>query len=33
VNRLGEMLPKYYEIRGWTENGEITEETKQRLSL
>ncbi len=33
VNRLGEMLPKYYEIRGWTENGEITAETKQRLSL
>ncbi len=33
VNRLGEMLPKYYEIRGWTENGEITEETRQRLSL
>ncbi len=33
VNRLGEMLPKYYEIRGWTETGEITEETRQRLSL
>ncbi len=33
VNRLGDMLPKYYEIRGWTETGEITEETKQRLSL
>ncbi len=33
VNRLGEMLPKYYEIRGWTDKGEITEETRQRLSL
>ncbi len=33
VNRLGEMLPHYYEIRGWTDKGEITQETKQRLSL
>lgn len=33
VNRLGDMLPHYYEIRGWTEKGEITAETKQRLSL
>ena len=33
VNRLGDMLPKYYEIRGWTDKGEITDETKQRLSL
>jgi aldehyde:ferredoxin oxidoreductase len=33
VNRLGEMLPKYYELRGWTEQGELTAETRQRLSL
>jgi aldehyde:ferredoxin oxidoreductase len=33
VNRLGEMLPKYYEIRGWTDGGELTPETRQRLSL
>jgi aldehyde:ferredoxin oxidoreductase len=33
VNRLGEMLPKYYEIRGWTQSGEITDETRQRLAL
>lgn len=33
VNRLGEMLPKYYEIRGWTDSGELTPETRQRLSL
>ena len=33
VNRLGEMLPKYYEIRGWTPDGKVTDETRQRLSL
>ncbi|MFT5504248.1 MAG: aldehyde:ferredoxin oxidoreductase [Gammaproteobacteria bacterium] len=33
VNRLGEMLPKYYEVRGWTPDGKLTEETRQRLSL
>jgi aldehyde:ferredoxin oxidoreductase len=33
VSKLGEMLPKYYEIRGWTPQGEVTEETRQRLSL
>jgi aldehyde:ferredoxin oxidoreductase len=33
VNRLGEMLPKYYEVRGWTPKGEVTNETRQRLSL
>ncbi len=33
VNRLGEMLPRYYEIRGWTDTGELTAETRQRLSL
>ncbi len=33
VNRLGEMLPKYYEIRGWSPTGELTAETRQRLSL
>ncbi len=33
VNRLGEMLPKYYEIRGWTPDGKIPDETRQRLSL
>ena len=33
VNRLGEMLPKYYELRGWTDKGELTPETRQRLSL
>ncbi|MFT5506711.1 MAG: aldehyde:ferredoxin oxidoreductase, partial [Gammaproteobacteria bacterium] len=33
VNRLGEMLPKYYEVRGWTADGKLTDETRQRLSL
>ena len=33
VNRLGEMLPKYYELRGWTPDGKVSEETRQRLSL
>jgi len=33
VNRLGEMLPKYYEARGWTADGKIPDETRQRLSL
>jgi len=33
VNRLGEMLPKYYEVRGWTPDGKIPEETRKRLSL
>jgi len=33
VSRLGEMLPKYYEIRGWNPKGEGTAETRKRLSL
>ena len=33
VNRLHEMLPKYYEIRGWDTQGVPTDETRQRLSL
>jgi aldehyde:ferredoxin oxidoreductase len=33
VSRMGEMLPKYYEIRGWNPQGEVTDETRKRLSL
>jgi len=33
VSRLGEMLPKYYEIRGWTADGKPTPETLSRLGL
>jgi aldehyde:ferredoxin oxidoreductase len=30
---LAEMLPKYYEVRGWDAEGRPTAETRQRLSL
>ncbi|MBN1226294.1 MAG: aldehyde ferredoxin oxidoreductase family protein [Deltaproteobacteria bacterium] len=33
VCHLGEMLPEYYRIRGWDENGIPTEETLRRLGL
>lgn len=33
VNELDKMLPHYYEVRGWTPTGELTEETRQRLRL
>jgi aldehyde:ferredoxin oxidoreductase len=33
VNELGKMLPEYYKIRGWTADGVVTDETKQRLGL
>ncbi len=33
VNELGKMLPEYYQLRGWSEDGTVTEETKQRLGL
>ena len=33
VNELDSMLPRYYEIRGWTAEGELTAETRQRLNL
>ncbi len=33
VNELDHMLPEYYELRGWTKDGTVTEETKQRLGL
>ncbi len=33
VNRLGEMLPQYYELRGWTPEGVPTAETISRLGL
>ena len=28
VNELQEMLPQYYEVRGWTENGELSDDTR-----
>lgn len=33
VNKLPEMLPKYYAARGWTPEGELTAETRTRLGL
>ena len=33
VNKLPEMLPKYYEVRGWDTEGRPTASTKARLGL
>lgn len=33
VCELDKMLPDYYELRGWTPDGEPTTQTKQRLGL
>ncbi len=33
VNKLPEMLPKYYAARGWTADGQLTPETRARLGL
>jgi aldehyde:ferredoxin oxidoreductase len=33
VNRLGEMLPEYYKLRGWDETGQLKPETRARLKL
>ena len=30
---LAAMLPKYYELRGWTMDGQLTPETRQRYGL
>lgn len=33
VNELGKMLPEYYEVRGWNEEGVPTDQTLERLGL
>ncbi|MEZ5536335.1 MAG: aldehyde ferredoxin oxidoreductase family protein [Thiolinea sp.] len=33
VSGLEEMLPKYYELRGWTADGQLTDETRGRYGL
>ena len=33
VNRLGDMLPQYYEIRGWDAEGRLKPDTRERLGL
>ncbi|NKB76389.1 MAG: aldehyde ferredoxin oxidoreductase [Gammaproteobacteria bacterium] len=30
---LDKMLPEYYELRGWTSGGEVTDDIRQKLSL
>ena len=33
VNELDKMLPEYYQLRGWTPDGQLTAEIRQRLSI
>lgn len=33
LNNLEEMLPKYYEVRGWSKDGVPTDDTRKRLGL
>ena len=33
VSKLPEMLPKYYEIRGWDTGGNLTSATRAKLGL
>jgi aldehyde:ferredoxin oxidoreductase len=33
VSKLPEMLPKYYALRGWDDNGQLKPETRERLGL
>jgi aldehyde:ferredoxin oxidoreductase len=33
VNKLGEMLPEYYRLRGWDADGRITQEKLKELGL
>jgi aldehyde:ferredoxin oxidoreductase len=33
TSKLPEMLPKYYEVRGWDANGQLKPETRARLGL
>ncbi|MBX9793022.1 MAG: aldehyde ferredoxin oxidoreductase family protein [Burkholderiaceae bacterium] len=33
VNRLGDMLPEYYELRGWDADGQLKSDTRERLGL
>ncbi len=33
VNDLDKMLPKYYEVRGWSDDGVPTADTRKRLGL
>jgi len=33
VNRLADMLPEYYSLRGWDADGQLNADTRERLSL
>ncbi|HEU4384765.1 MAG TPA: aldehyde ferredoxin oxidoreductase C-terminal domain-containing protein, partial [Anaeromyxobacteraceae bacterium] len=33
VNGLDKMLPEYYQLRGWDQNGQLTPQTRARLKL
>lgn len=33
VNGLEQMLPEYYDLRGWTTDGQVSDETRTRLGL
>jgi aldehyde:ferredoxin oxidoreductase len=33
TNQLGEMLPEYYQLRGWDKEGVPTKQTRKRLGL
>ncbi|MBA4175692.1 MAG: aldehyde ferredoxin oxidoreductase, partial [Leptothrix sp. (in: Bacteria)] len=33
VNKLPEMLPKYYALRGWDADGQLKADTRARLGL
>jgi aldehyde:ferredoxin oxidoreductase len=33
VNKLPEMLPKYYALRGWDTDGQLNQDTRERLGL
>ncbi|MFT5115562.1 MAG: aldehyde:ferredoxin oxidoreductase [Parasphingorhabdus sp.] len=33
VSGLGEMLPEYYDLRGWNVEGELTDETRSKFGL
>ena len=33
VNELDKMLPEYYQLRGWTQDGRLTPELRQRLGV
>lgn len=33
VNRLGEMLPEYYQLRGWDKDGKVTPEKLKELGI